>query len=51
MRCLAWMADQIDTDLFIASLTVAEIHRGILEGKKREQHHVILLVESSAPMA
>jgi len=37
---LAWMADQADTDLFIASLTVAEIRRGILEkpaGKKREQ--------------
>lgn len=37
---LAWMADQTDTDLFIASLTVAEIRRGILEkpaGKKREQ--------------
>jgi predicted nucleic acid-binding protein len=37
---LAWMAEQADTDLFIASLTVAEIHRGILEkpaGKKRKQ--------------
>lgn len=37
---LAWMADQNDMDLFIASLTVAEIRRGILEkpaGKKREQ--------------
>ena len=37
---LAWMAGQTDTDLFIASLTVAEIRRGILEkpvGKKREQ--------------
>ena len=37
---LAWMADQIDTDLFIASLTVAEIRRGILEmpsGRKRDQ--------------
>lgn len=35
---LTWMADQIDDDLFIASLTIAEIHRGILEkpaGKKR----------------
>ena len=35
---LSWMADQADDDLFIASLTVAEIHRGILEkpaGKKR----------------
>jgi predicted nucleic acid-binding protein len=37
---LEWMADQTDTDLFISSLTIAEIHRGILEkpaGKKREQ--------------
>lgn len=34
------MADQVDTDLFIASLTVAEIRRGVLEkpaGKKRQQ--------------
>lgn len=37
---VAWMADQADTDLFIASLTVAEIRRGILEkprGRKRDQ--------------
>jgi predicted nucleic acid-binding protein len=37
---LAWMAGQADTDLFIASLTVAEIRRGVLEkppGKKRDQ--------------
>ncbi len=36
---LAWMSRQRDEDLFIASLTVAEIRRGILEkprGKKRE---------------
>lgn len=35
---LRWMADQADADLFISSLTIAEIHRGILErpaGKKR----------------
>jgi predicted nucleic acid-binding protein len=35
---MTWMADQTDEDLFIASLTVAEIHQGILEkpaGKKR----------------
>lgn len=40
---LAWMADQTDIDLFISSLTVAEIRRGILEktaGKKREQLEV-----------
>jgi predicted nucleic acid-binding protein len=36
---LVWMAAQRDDDLFIASLTVAEIRRGILEkprGKKRD---------------
>ncbi|WP_395665883.1 type II toxin-antitoxin system VapC family toxin [Methylocella sp.] len=36
---LAWMAAQRDEDLFIASLTVAEIRRGILEkprGRKRD---------------
>lgn len=35
---VAWMAAQIDQDLFIASLTIAEIRRGLLEkpaGKKR----------------
>ena len=35
---LAWMGEQKDDDLFIASLTIAEIQRGILEkppGKKR----------------
>jgi predicted nucleic acid-binding protein len=37
---IAWMAEQVDEDLFIASLTVAEIRRGILEaptGKQRDQ--------------
>jgi predicted nucleic acid-binding protein len=36
----AWMADRADEDLFISSLTVAEIRRGILEkpaGKKRKE--------------
>jgi predicted nucleic acid-binding protein len=36
---LSWMAEQRDEDLFIASLTVAEIRRGILEkprGRKRD---------------
>ena len=36
---LDWMAAQHDEDLFIASLTVAEIRRGVLEkpaGQKRE---------------
>jgi predicted nucleic acid-binding protein len=35
---LAWMAEQNDIDLFISSLTVAEIWRGLLEkpkGRKR----------------
>jgi len=37
---VAWMSGQADTDLFIASLTVAEILRGVLEkpaGKKRDR--------------
>lgn len=37
---LAWMSAQIDTDLCIATLTIAEIKRGILEkpaGRKRDQ--------------
>jgi toxin FitB len=37
---LAWMADQADDDLFIASLTIAEIRRGVLEkpsGKRRDE--------------
>lgn len=36
---MSWMSMQRDEDLFIASLTVAEIRRGILEkprGKKRD---------------
>ncbi len=37
---LEWMGAQKDEDLFIASLTVAEIRRGVLEkpaGKRRDQ--------------
>jgi toxin FitB len=37
---LVWMADQSDQDLYISSLTVAEIQRGVLEkptGKRRQQ--------------
>ncbi len=37
---LVWMSEQNDKDLFMASLTVAEIRRGILEkpaGKRRDQ--------------
>ena len=39
---LSWMSMQRDEDLFIASLTLAEIRRGILEkprGKKRDALH------------
>jgi toxin FitB len=35
-----WMAEQADEDLFISSLTVAEIRRGVLEkpvGRKRRE--------------
>lgn len=35
-----WMAEQSDEDLFISSLTVAEVRRGVLEkpaGKRRDQ--------------
>jgi toxin FitB len=37
---VVWMADQLDEDLFISSLTIAEIQRGILEkptGRKRDE--------------
>jgi predicted nucleic acid-binding protein len=37
---LAWVAEQNDDDLYISSLTVAEIRRGVLEkpaGKRRDQ--------------
>lgn len=37
---VAWIGEQRDDDLFIASLTVAEIRRGILEkpaGKRRDE--------------
>jgi predicted nucleic acid-binding protein len=37
---IAWMAQQTDSDLFVSSLTVAEIRRGILEkppGRKRRE--------------
>lgn len=37
---LAWMAERIDEELFIASLTIGEIRRGILEspaGRKRNR--------------
>jgi len=37
---VAWMAEQPDEELFISSLTLAEIRRGVLEkpaGKRRDQ--------------
>jgi predicted nucleic acid-binding protein len=37
---LAWLSEQPDQDLFISSLTLAEIRRGILDkpkGRKRDQ--------------
>jgi predicted nucleic acid-binding protein len=37
---VTWMAEQADEELFIASLTIAEIRRGVLEkpaGRKRNQ--------------
>ena len=37
---VVWMSDQADEDLFIASLSIAEIKRGLLEkpdGKKRKE--------------
>lgn len=37
---IAWMADRADQDLFVASLTIAEIWRGVLEkpaGRRRDQ--------------
>ncbi len=37
---IAWMAEQANEDLFISSLTVAEIRRGVLEkpaGRKRRE--------------
>ena len=37
---MTWMADRDDRDLFIASLTLAEIYRGVLEkppGRRRDE--------------
>ncbi len=37
---IEWMSEQLDEDLFISSLTLAEIQRGVLEkpmGKKRRE--------------
>ena len=39
-RLLAWMSERDDDELYVASLTIAEIYRGVLEkppGKKRDQ--------------
>ena len=43
---LAWMSEQNDEDLFIASLTVAEIRLGVLEkpaGTRRDQLEALVL--------
>ena len=40
MALVAWMTDRSDEDMFISSLTIAEIRRGVLEkpaGKKRRE--------------
>jgi len=40
LALVAWMAEQSDVDLFLSSLTIAELQRGILEkpaGKKRRE--------------
>jgi hypothetical protein len=37
---MGWMSDQADEDLFISSLTIAEVRRGLLEkpaGRKRRE--------------
>lgn len=37
---IAWVEEQVDDDLYISSLTIAEIRRGVLEtprGKRRDQ--------------
>lgn len=34
---LTWMGEQKGQDLFISALTIAEIHRGILEKAKRSK--------------
>ncbi len=31
---IEWMAEQVDEDLFISSLTLAEIRRGVLDGEE-----------------
>jgi len=39
-QLIAWMTEQVDADLFITSLTIAAIWRGVLEkpaGKRRDQ--------------
>ena len=45
---IAWMAEQSDDDLFIASLTLAEILRGVLE-KPAGKRHDQLVVWFSGP--
>ena len=49
---LVWMAEQVDDDLFISSLTVAEIRRGILKkpaGRRRDQLEAWFAVAEGPP--
>ena len=50
---MAWMAEQIDQDLYIASLTVAEIRRGVLEkpARKRRDRLEIWFFSPERPQA
>jgi toxin FitB len=40
---IAWMSEQVDQDLFISSLTVAEIWRGVLETPAGKKHRKLEL--------
>ncbi|GEL65676.1 PIN domain-containing protein [Kozakia baliensis] len=40
-RLVAWMAEQNDEDLYIASFTVAELWRGILEMPSGKRRHAL----------
>ena len=50
---LAWMGEQNDDDLFIASLTIAEIQRGILEKPRGRRRRALdaWFVSSEGPQA
>jgi predicted nucleic acid-binding protein len=44
---LTWMAEQVDSDLFISALTVGEIRRGLLEKPKEKTRCFGSLVQRS----